>query len=102
MRNNDNKRMHDMYLRDCFMAWFDVVLLWSVVIFVLIAILSIVVDPNIRLVLYISSAMLVLFNTASVYAMTKHFKEDKDYIYGLDLKHLDLNRAAKMNARRLS
>jgi archaellum biogenesis protein FlaJ (TadC family) len=102
MRNNDNKRMHEMYLRDCFMAWFDVALLWAVVLFVLIAILGIVTDPNIRLVLYAASAMLVLFNTASVYAMTKHFKEDKDYIYGLDLKHLDANRAAKINARRLS
>lgn len=100
MRNNDNKRMHDMYLRDCFMAWFDVALLWAVVIFVLTAILGIVTDPNIRLVLYVSSFMLMLFNTASVYAMTKHFKEDKDYIYGLDLKHLDANRAAKSNARR--
>jgi len=102
MRNNENKRMHDMYLRDCFLAWFDVALLWAVVIFVLIAILGIVTDPNIRLVLYASSVLLVLFNTASVFAMTKHFKEDKDYIYGLDLKHLDANRAAKTNARRLS
>jgi hypothetical protein len=38
-----------------------------------------------------------LFNTASVFAMTKHFKEDKDFIYGLDIHHLDANRAAKIN-----
>lgn len=97
MRNDINKRMNDMYLRDCLMAWFDVGLLWAAVIFVLIAILSIVQEPNIRLVLYVASFMLMLFNTASVFAMTKHFKEDKDYIYGLDLKHLDANRAAKNN-----
>ena len=97
MSNDLKKRMNEMYLRDCFMAWFDVLLLWAVVIFVLIAILGIVQDENIRLVLYISSFMLMLFNTASVYAMTKHFKEDKDYIYGLDIKHLDANRAAKTN-----
>jgi hypothetical protein len=89
--------MNDMYQRDCLMAWFDVGLLWAVVIFVLIAILGIVQEPNIRLVLYVASFMLMLFNTASVFAMTKHFKEDKDYIYGLDLKHLDTNRAAKNN-----
>jgi hypothetical protein len=41
--------------------------------------------------------MLLLFNTASVFAMTKHFKEDKEFIYGLDIKHLDDNRAAKNN-----
>ena len=95
MRNTINKRMNEMYLRDCFMAWFDVALLFGAVVFVLIAILGIVQDPNIRLVLYIASAMLILFNTASVFAMTRHFKEDKEFIYGLDIKHLDINRAAK-------
>lgn len=39
MSNDLKKRMNEMYLRDCFMAWFDVVLLWAAVIFVLIAIL---------------------------------------------------------------
>jgi len=95
MRNNIDKRMNEMYLRDCFMAWFDVALLCAVVIFVLISILSIVQEPNIRLVLYVASALLLLFNSASVFAMTRHFKEDKEFIYSLDIKHLDLNRAAK-------
>ncbi|OGV76974.1 MAG: hypothetical protein A3I83_03390 [Methylotenera sp. RIFCSPLOWO2_02_FULL_45_14] len=97
MREDIKKRMNEMYLRDCFMAWFDVVFLWAVVIFVLIAILGIVQDSNIRLVLYVASFMLMLFNTASVFAMTRHFKEDKEFIYGLDIKHLDANRAAKNN-----
>lgn len=97
MREDIKKRMNEMYLRDCFMAWFDVAFLWAVVIFVLIAILGIVQDSNIRLVLYVASFMLMLFNTASVFAMTRHFKEDKEFIYGLDIKHLDANRAAKNN-----
>lgn len=95
MRSNINKRMNEMYLRDCCMAWFDVALLFGIVGFVLIAILGIVQEPNIRLVLYIASALLIIFNTASVFAMTRHFKEDKEFIYGLDIKNLDLNRAAK-------
>jgi hypothetical protein len=77
------------------MAWADVLLIWLAVGFVLISILSILEDPVIRWVMIISSALLVLFNTASVGAMTKHYAEDKDYIYGLDIKHLDENRAAK-------
>ena len=97
MRDNHKKRMHDMYIRDCLLAWFDVALLWGAVIFVLVAILGIVEDSNIRLVLYVASFLLMLFNTASVYAMVKHFKEDKDFIYGLDIHHLDANRAAKIN-----
>jgi archaellum biogenesis protein FlaJ (TadC family) len=90
-------RIHEMYQRDCWLAWFDVVLLWATVIFVLIAILGIVQDSNIRLAMYVSCAILLVFNTASVYAMTNHLKEDKDYIYGLDIKHLDANQAAKLN-----
>ena len=96
MSNSIEIRMHEMYQRDCLMAWFDVALLWAAVIFVLITILGIVQDSNIRLVLYMASFMLMLFNTASVFAMTKHFKEDKDFIYGLDIKHFDANRATKI------
>jgi hypothetical protein len=77
------------------MAWSDIVLIWLAVGFVLISILSILDDPIIRSVMIISSALLVLFNTASVAAMTKHYAEDKDFIYGLDIKHPDENRAAK-------
>ena len=91
-------RIHNMYLRDCLMAWFDVALLWATVLFVLYAILGIVQDSEIRLALYIASALLLLFNTSSVFAMTRHFNEDKDYIYGLDIQHLDINRAAKKRA----
>jgi hypothetical protein len=95
MSNNIKKRENDMYQRDCWLSWFDVVLLWGTVIFVLYAILGIVEDSNIRLALYISCAVLLLFNTASIFAMTKHLKEDKDFIYGLDIQHLDANLAAK-------
>lgn len=91
-------RIHSMYLRDCFMAWFDVALLWATVLFVLFAITGIVEDSNIRLALYVGSAVLLLFNTASVAAMTRHFNDDKDFIYGLDLKHLDAHRDAKSAA----
>ncbi|MCX4187094.1 hypothetical protein [Methylophaga sp. OBS4] len=77
------------------MAWSDIILLWLAIGFVLISILSIVEDPFIRTVMIIASALLVLFNTASVAAMTKHYAEDKDFIYTLDIKHLDENRAAK-------
>ena len=72
MSEDIKKRMNDMFQRDCWLAWFDVVLLWATVLFVLFAILNIVEDSNIRLVLYISSAILLIFNTASVFAMTKH------------------------------
>ena len=102
MSKDIKTRMNDMYQRDCWLAWFDVALLWAAVIFVLVAILGIVEDANIRLVLYIASAVLLLFNTASVFAMTKHLREDKEFIYGLDIQHLDANLAIKQRNRSTS
>src|SRR5689334_21350782 len=98
MKQDLQSRIQRMFLQDCAMAWVDVLLLWAAVAFVLISILGIVEDPNIRLAMYIGSGMLVLFNTASVLAMTNHYAEDKDFIYGLDIKHLDANRAAAAQA----
>lgn len=95
MNNLLKKRIHNMYIRDCIMAWSDIILLWLAVGFVLISITSILDDPLVRWVMMIASTLLVLFNTASVWAMTRHYAEDKDHIYGLDIKHLDDNRAAK-------
>ncbi len=95
MNNNIKKRIQNMYVRDCIMAWSDIILIWLAVGFVLISISSIVNDPLIKWVMIISSSLLVLFNTASVASMTRHYAEDKEYIYGLDIKHLDENRAAK-------
>lgn len=94
MKQDLQSRIQRMFMQDCVMAWFDVLLLWAAVAFVLISILGIVQDDGIRLALYIGSGLLVLFNTASVAAMTSHYAEDKDFIYGLDIKHLDANRAA--------
>jgi hypothetical protein len=93
MKQDLKSRIQRMFMQDCCMAWFDVLLLWAVAAFVLYDTLSFIEDPNIRLALYISCGVLVLFNTASVGAMTTHYAEDKDFIYGLDIKHLDANRA---------
>lgn len=99
MKQDLQSRIQRMFMQDCAMAWFDVLLLWAAVGFVLVSILSIVQDANIRLAMYIGSGLLVLFNTASVAAMTSHYAEDKDFIYGLDIKHLDANRAAAQLAK---
>lgn len=94
MKQDLKSRIQRMYIQDCLMAWTDVLLLWAVVGFVLFSILGVVTDPNIRLAIYIGSGLVVLFNTASVAALTGHYAEDKDFIYGLDIKNLDINRAA--------
>ena len=99
MSNNLEKRIHALYVQDFIFAWFDVAFLWAAVAFVLYFVLQIVDDNAIRTVLYVSSAVLLIFNTASVKAMTSHYAEDKDYIYGLDIRHMDANIEAKKKAR---
>lgn len=94
MKQDMKSRMQRMFLQDCVMVWVDVLLLWSAVGFVLFSILGIVDDPQIRFAMYCGSGLLMLFNTASAIAMITHYAEDKDFIYGLDIKHLDANRAA--------
>lgn len=93
MKRDMQHRIQRMFLQDCAMAWFDVLLLWLAVAFVLVSVLAVVDDPAIQIALAVGSGLLVLFNTASVAAMTNHYAEDKAFIYGLDLKHLDANRA---------
>lgn len=95
MKNDLQKRMHALYIQDYIFAWFDIALLWLAVSFVLYFVLQYIDDSGIRTALYISSAVLLLFNTASVRAMTKHYNEDKDYIYGLDIRRMDANIEAK-------
>lgn len=93
MKQDLKSRIQRMYIQDCTMAYVDVLLLWASILFVLVSILQVVHDSNIRLIMVISSALLLLFNTASVLAMTKHFAEDKQFIYGMDIKHLDESKA---------
>ena len=37
----------------------------------------------------------LLFNTAAILAMLRHYREDRDFMYGLDLKFLDASRGAR-------
>lgn len=82
-------RIDKMYKQDYIIVWLNVILLWVFVLFVLYSILDIVTDPGIRIALYASSFVLLVFNTASVRAMTKHLNDDKQFIYGLDIQNLD-------------
>lgn len=90
-----SQRIETMYRRDVLVAWAFVVGLWFVMLFVAIATWSIAPDGGARTVLMIGGAIVLVFNTAAIAAMVKHYKEDKDFIYTLDLKHLDEMRGRK-------
>ena len=87
-----NQRIETMYRNDCRGAWTLVVLLWIAILFVLVMTWPYIPDPTIAIVVAIGAIAVLIFNTASIAAMVKHYEEDKDFIYGLDIKHLDAMR----------
>jgi hypothetical protein len=42
-----------------------------------------------------AGAVILVLNTAAIIAMLRHYREDRDFMYGLDIKFLDAARAAK-------
>jgi hypothetical protein len=92
MANDLESRIEAMYARDKWWAWVFVLALWVTVLFVLLAVRTYIQDPAIETVCWIAAAVLLLFNTASIGAMVRHYSHDKTHIYGTDIKHLDAGR----------
>jgi hypothetical protein len=85
-------RIDALYSSDRRNAWLFVAALWISVLFVLYEVWPFFPDTGVRAVLVISALLVLVFNTASIGAMVKHYAEDKDFIYGLDLRHQDAGR----------
>ena len=92
MAEDLQSRIDGMFARDRLWAAGFVVVLWLVVFFVLLAVRSYMPNPNIEIVCWIAAAVLVLFNTASITAMIRHYADDKQHIYSVDIRHLDAGR----------
>jgi fatty acid desaturase len=93
MNQDLRSRIDSMFSQDRIMAWIFVVLLWISIGFVYFAIIQSVDDGAMRIVLSIGALLVLVFNTASMLAMIRHYAHDKDHIYGLDIKHMDENRS---------
>jgi len=83
------QRIDRMHGRDRIGAIAFVVVLWVAMLFVLFSIWPAITNGTIHALLVIFGALVLIFNTAAIWAMLKHYQEDKHFIYGLDLKHLD-------------
>ena len=88
-------RVDRMHKRDRVGALAFVAALWVTVLFVLGSVWSLVTVPELRIILVISGGLVLIFNTASILAMLRHYADDRDFIYGLDLKGLDAMKAAR-------
>jgi hypothetical protein len=84
-----------MHRSDVRIAWAFVVGLWLAIIFVAWGTWGLAPSGAARIVLLIGGALVLLFNTAAIVAMLRHYREDRDFMYGLDIKFLDAAKAAK-------
>ena len=84
-----------MHRGDNRIAWAFVIGLWLAIIFVALGTWSLAPSGGARILLLIGGALVLLFNTAAIMAMLRHYREDRDFMYGLDIKFLDAARAAK-------
>ncbi|WP_245875462.1 hypothetical protein [Tabrizicola aquatica] len=84
-----NRRIEAMHRRDVLVAWAFVIGLWFSVIFVAIATWDLAPNGTARTLLLIAGAVVLLFNTAAILAMLRHYREDRDFMYGIDIKFLD-------------
>lgn len=88
-------RIPAMHRRDVTIAWAFVLGLWLAMAFVLWATWDIAPSGAARTVLIVGGVVVLVFNTAAIVAMLAHYREDRDFIYGLDLKFLDALRGSR-------
>jgi hypothetical protein len=85
-------RIDSMFRMDRLAAGALVVALWLTVLFVIFAVRSFIEDKSIEVICWIGAGVLLLFNTGSIVAMFRHYAEDKEHIYAVDIRHLDAGR----------
>lgn len=89
------QRIETMYQRDRLFAWVGVATLWVTIIAVLVLSWPYIPDQGVRILTLVGAGAVLIFNTAAIAAMLKHFVEDKEFIYGLDIQGLDAMKARK-------
>ena len=91
-KSTNEARVQSMYAGDVRWAVFAVAALWATYGFVFWKVLPLVGTPEVMYALAVSGGIVLLFNTASIFAMIRHYAGDKEHIYGLDIHYLDVLR----------
>jgi hypothetical protein len=89
------QEMDTLYARDRWMAIAMVVALLIVLPFVFIALWDNMPDTATKVVLGVSAAVLLIYNIASMLALIRNYRRDKDFIYRRDVAHLRELRVAR-------
>jgi hypothetical protein len=92
-QRHDDSRISKMYRGDRNWAFVAVAVLWSLYGFVFYQVKDLTGSPEVTIVLGVFGALVLLFNTASIFAMTYHLGEERQEIYGLDIHYLDMRKS---------
>lgn len=92
MEKPSDPRIDRMYRGDRMWAVVALLTLWATYTFVFWKILPLLTDSNVLYALSIGAGLVLLFNSAAIYAMIAHYIEDKQNIYGLDIYYLDASK----------
>ena len=82
-------RIEKMFAGDKLAATILVIALWLTVFFVMLAVRAFMPSGQVELLCWVGAGVLLLFNTASIVAMIRHYGQDKAHIYAVDIRHLD-------------
>lgn len=88
-------RINRMYQGDCAWALVALLALWITIAFVFYKVALGTADFNVVLALGAGASVLLVFNTAAIVALLRHYTTDKAHLYGLDLFYIDEMRAAR-------
>ena len=84
-----DQRIESMYRSDRRNAWVLIIALWAALLAVLLLSWPHIPNETVRVVCALGAGAVLIFNTASMLAMLKHYAEDKRFIYELDILGLD-------------
>lgn len=88
MKEQDS-RVQAMFSRDRAAAIGCVVATWAVYAFVFWRMMDQFATSGLTLLMLLLAGLVLLLNTAAIYALIKHYEEDKAAIYGTDIYYLD-------------
>ena len=86
---SEDPRIEVMYRRDRAWAFGAIGVLWLILLFVFFKIAPDSGSMGITIALLIAGGLVLLFNTAAIIALLRHYHEDKLHLYGLDLHYID-------------
>lgn len=92
------RRINSMFGRDRAMSLGALIGLWLALGYTYFTVPHGFLGSPVGIVLTVAGALVLLFNTASVFAMLRHYDEDREHIYGIDIHHLDEQRARARKA----